>query len=646
MRIHFLISTTLFILFTLIWILNYPDFEFKGTNFKDKFDNFQFTFPIILYFFKFIIGITLSLLFFSFIANIISSNVKTFFKNKFSDIFLIIVSWLIITSLILSITSLVYPNLFFSHKAWTNQYLALFLSITIVTSLSLSFFIKKNRIKTILLLSIIAFIKPMEIESLSKEKEYAPPKYKNVIIIGIDSLNTALVNKENTPFIHEFVNTSLHLPNTYTHVARTFPSWVTILTGDYPTSNGARLNLTNLELLNLKETLPYFLKKIGYKTYFSLDERRFSHIDSSFYFDKVIGPPETVDELVLSQLVENPMLAITSQLPLLKDLMPQLYNNRGSWKNYSPTSFSNELEDKIKNEGIPVFISSHFTLPHWPYKTKYNTSDSKDTYGKYIDSIKLADKQVHRYMEHLNKEGLLNDSIVFIITDHGESFGRNVDQPRNGNDSMNIPGHGNSIVSRSQFNVLLSLKVFREGNELKRTVKNKSFNFALTDITPTVFDILELPEPKQFDGQSIFKVKSQRSIPLESSLKPSFNSNGSINLKDTIRKGISLYNIDKQGRAVIKDTIYEDLVNIKQRGVIFDKWQLSIYPELNNSLFITDLEEEKLYKYSDFQNKVLAKALLKELCTLFSKDQFKDKSKYCKNVPYLLVNGNVDGKAI
>jgi len=644
MRIHLLISTLIFTIFTTVWLLNYPDFEFKGMNFKDKFEDFQFTLPIILDLIKFIAGIVFSLYFFSLIAFIFSKNINILSKKKFSNIFLIITAWLLITASILSVTSLSYPNLFFSHHSWANSYLVTLLLLILFLSLLSSFIVRKNRIKTTLVIFPIILINLPTLNSLNYKDDKS--SQKNIIIIGIDSLNTSLINKENTPFISNFANKSLHLPNTYTHVARTFPSWVTILTGDYPTSNKARLNLTNLERLNLKETLSYFLKQQGYKTYFSLDERRFSHIDRSFYFDKIIGPPETADELVLSQLVENPMLAITSQFPFFKYFMPQLYNNRGAWKNYSPISFNKELEAKIKNEGIPVFISSHFTLPHWPYKTKYNTSDNKDSYGKYIDSIKLADKQVKRYYKHLENEGFLNNAIVFIITDHGESFGRKIDQPKNSNNSMNIPGHGNSIISKSQFNVLLTLKVYSDGNEIKQDIKNRKINFALSDITPTILDLINYTPNKHFDGRSIFKVNEERFFPLESSLKPSFNANGAINLKETIRNGISLYNIDERGRVVLKDSLYSDFIKVKQRGVIYKKWQISIYPELDDSIFITDLENNYLYSFNDFEKKELATILLHNLCSLFAEDDFDAKAKYCKQKYNLYLNGSMYGKAI
>jgi len=645
MLIHVFLSACMFIIFTLLWLCGYNDFTFIDTKSSGLLEKFSFNTVLILEQLKFITGIFISIYFFSLIASCFQSNLRYFLKEKLSYSLSITLTWLFITLSILSITSFIYPNIFFSHSAWTTPYLISFTLTILIFTLSLSFIIKKNRIKTIIIFSLVAgSIIPLKID-ISIDGNRTNSK-KNIIIIGIDSLNTNIINKKNTPFINNFISTSLYLPNTYTHVARSFPSWFTILTGKYPSSNKARLNLTNLKTLNLKETLPYVLKQYGYINYFSSDERRFCHIDESFHFDKVIGPSVTINELLLSHFVENPMLAITSQFPLFKYLTPQLYNNRASWKNYSPSSFNQELEFEIKNKGLPVFISSHFTLPHWPYKSIYNTSDHKDTYGKYVDSIKLADQQVHRYYEHLRNEGFLNNALVFIITDHGESFGRIIDQPINSNSSLNIPGHGNSIISKSQFNVLLALKEYRNGKEVNLKIKNRELKFALTDITPTILDILNIKVKNKFDGESIFRVKSERTIPLESSLKPSFNINGSINIEKTINNNINLYDIDEQGRAVLKNNYYSDLVKIKQRGVLFEKWQISIYPELNNSIFITDLEENYLHNFDEFENKEISKDLLRKLCSFFSDDEFDAKLKYCENEPYLLMNGNLNGKAI
>ena len=94
------------------------------------------------------------------------------------------------------------------------------------------------------------------------------------------------------PFLQSFIDKSNYLPITYTHIARTFPSWITILTGNYPITNKARLNLTDFNQINLKKTLPYYLKAAGYVNYYIQDERRFNNIDERLYFDKIIGPPQ------------------------------------------------------------------------------------------------------------------------------------------------------------------------------------------------------------------------------------------------------------------------------------------------------------------------------------------------------------------
>ncbi|WP_171041480.1 MULTISPECIES: sulfatase-like hydrolase/transferase [unclassified Pseudoalteromonas] len=628
--------------------MNYPSFEFKGTNFKDKLESLSLSLPLLVDIIKVILGLLLSILFFSIIAYTITHNLKVLAGHNLSRLSSASLTWALLITLTLGITSYQFPYLFFSHETWVRVYIQLPTLCILILLLLSSFFIKQNRLLASMILVFGIFSVPINLESSSPKlplRNKSTFKKKNVVIIGIDSLNTRLINSKNTPFISSFVNTSIHLPNTHTHVARTFPSWFTILTGNYPTTTQARLNLTNLNNLNLENTLSYILKKEGYTTYFSLDERRFSHIDESFYFDKVIGPSETVSELLIWQLVDNPFLAVTSQLPIFTYFLPQLQNNRGAWKTYSPPRFNKELEEEIKNTGKPVFIAAHFTLPHWPYKTKFNTTDNKDTVSKYLDSVKLADKQVERFHSHLKSEGILENALIFIITDHGESFARKIDQPENSSDKINIAGHGTSIISSSQFNVLLSFKEYNKGVEIQHTQPNTDFNYALTDITPTILDRLNINLTRTLDGSSIFKVSQERFLPIESSLKPSFNVDGTIDLASTIKQGISFYEVNELGRAVLKNKFYPQLVSIKQRGVIFDKWQLSIFPELDHAAFITDLDNNYLYNLNDFYDKEITFLLLEKLCSLFSEDTFQAKAMYCKEKPYLLVDGKTHGKA-
>lgn len=627
MIIHFLISTFFFFISLYFWWANLIPFEIKGNSIKSKLNNALSSTPFIIEVGLFIFGVFLSILFLALVANVISLNLNTIVK-KASPVFSYIFSWLIVLILILGLSSYEYPELFYSHYVWSQLNILVPTSLLITFIILSSFWIKKNRFKaSLILIPIITLWIPSQIftPSLSQSKSK-----KNVIIIGIDSLNVRLINKIDTPFIDSFVSTSTHLPNSYTHIARTFPSWVSVLTGNYPITNHARLNLTSFDKLDIKKNLAYYLKEEGYKTYFSLDERRFSHIDKRFFFDYVIGPPATAGEFLFSKLADIPLLVLTAKLPIFKSLMPHLHNNRAVWTTYSPEKFNLELEENIQNTGMPVFIASHFTLPHWPYKIK-NNNTTRSSFDKYFDSVKLVDKQVKRFVTHLYNEGFLENSLIFLITDHGESFGRKIDMPTNKHNLTNTPGHGTNIVSSSQFKVLFSFKEYMNGTLVDHSIPNKYLNYALTDIAPTIIDLLNLKDNREFDGKSIFKVQQQRLIPLESSLKPLFDEQGEIDLNKTVKQTVNLFEVDSLGKVIFNNELYSEVVKSKQRGVIEGKWQLSIYPERNNEIYITNLEEDMLYNQQELNDESLMTRLIKGFCNTFSSEISEAEINHCNS---------------
>ncbi|TMP03195.1 hypothetical protein CWC11_14555 [Pseudoalteromonas sp. S3178] len=635
MIINIFISFLFFFLSFYHWYSHLSTQNLNIKSLEQKLSNAFFNYAFMLEVLIFMIGILLSIVLIGFIGYVASDNLKKLSKNKLSTTFCLVVTWAALLTATMSLSSYFYPDLFFSHPSLGSE-LTLVASLAFVLAQLLITTINTKRIK-IMVVTVVTLIAAPEIPNLTFQENTQEKKMPNIFIIGIDSLNQNEINSTRTPFLYDFINKSTYLPHSYTHVARTFPSWVSILTGDYPLKNKARLNLTNFDRIDLTKTLPYYLNKAGYKNYFIQDERRFSNIDERFFFDQVLGPPATAAEFLLSKLVDLPLLALTSKLNFFHYFMPHLQNNRANWVTYDPRRFNKEISSNLYAVKEPVFIASHFTLPHWPYKINNQTTHLNNNYDKYLQSIEMADKQVSHYIKLLKNKNLLNNSLVFIVSDHGESFARSEDIPNHNHNlkSLNLAGHGTSIVSNSQYKILLTFKYFKDSTSANLGEFNNNLNYALSDITPTILDILDLNVERKFDGNSMLKVKEQRDMPIESSLQPMFNSKGTVDVNGTIEQNANLYEIDSSGKMIVKDELYQKAVNSKQRGVIFDKWQLSIYPEHNNEIYITDLKNHNLYTYAEFYDKNLRKNLLNKLCQLYSEEALKANIEPCLSLSYI-----------
>jgi arylsulfatase A-like enzyme len=300
-----------------------------------------------------------------------------------------------------------------------------------------------------------------------------------------------------------------------TPLARTFPAWVSILTGRYPQTTGALVNLLPRESLHTGPTLPEILREHGYHTVYAIDETRFSNVDQSYGFDQALTAPIGASDFVIPLLADIPLanLAVNSRAGKL--LFPHLYANRGAAMTYDPNRFIDRIRDGLHTER-PLFMAVHLTLPHWPYTwadTRHLPEDGNDAnLAPYRSAIRRVDQQFGDLLQLLQRRGVLDHAIVVVLSDHGQALRQPGDlltagvpawiQARLGIDSM---GHGTSVLSPAQFRVVLGFKAFGAAAELLPPSGQIDVPASLIDIAPTLVDLLQI-SPPTFDGLSLAPV--------------------------------------------------------------------------------------------------------------------------------------------
>ena len=197
----------------------------------------------------------------------------------------------------------------------------------------------------------------------------------NVILIGIDSLRTdrvSLVDQETglTPNISEFLGSAAVFNRTYTPLARTYPSWMSILTGQYPRTNGVRYNLTPMSSVAREASLAWRFREQGFDTMLAMDERRFANIDAKHGFDTEIGPEMGAGDFLLAPVTDSPLPNLLQATPIGRAIFPFNHVNRAVDRLYHPDRFDRAIAAKIavRSASRPLFLVAHFCLPHWPYR--------------------------------------------------------------------------------------------------------------------------------------------------------------------------------------------------------------------------------------------------------------------------------------
>lgn len=338
------------------------------------------------------------------------------FKIKNKNIFIFSINiWLFCIFTLIVSNAYYFPNSAFSVLLYNSFFISLlfkFLLFTIimVTFVALLFSVNIRLLIILILLSSLLFFGLIVINNY-KNNNISYNNYKNIIIIGIDSLRPDFLSyfghEASTPFIDSFLENATVFGEALTPLARTFPSWTSILTGAYPKDHGVRTNLTKQNKLSLSHTLPNILKQQGYKTIYASDEARFSNIDEHFGFNEVITPPMGMNDFLIGTLNDFPLSNLIMNTAIGSWLFPYNYANRASYINYDPDSFLKRLSYSLQKSlkwKQPLFLSVHFCLPHAPYSWKDLPEKDFLIRERYQASIERVDTQLKDFFDLLQKK--------------------------------------------------------------------------------------------------------------------------------------------------------------------------------------------------------------------------------------------------
>jgi predicted AlkP superfamily pyrophosphatase or phosphodiesterase len=436
----------------------------------------------------------------------------------------------------------------------------------------------------------------------------------NIIIIGIDSLRPDFLQSfggnNSLPHIEQFLHQSIVFKEAYTPLARTFPAWVSILTGQYPLHNGIRTNLGDQSQLDLSHTLPALLHQAGYHTIFATDESRFSNIDQRYGFDQVIIPPIGFNDFLLGTMNDFPFSNLITNTRLGKYLFPNSYANRGVFTAYDPDAFTTALSTTLnKTPERPLFLAVHFCLPHFPYFWGRRIANDQSV-ENYKAALRQVDQQFNDFMTLLQTNYLLDNAIIVLLSDHGEALELSGDRvteeksfiPGVSQKTRQLPhfyppsmekeavnqsgGHGTDVLGLTQYRVLLAFALFKSHSITSHSIVERA---SLLDIKPTLLSFLNIID-KKMDGRSLKPLMLGSKLPtehlfIESDFSPKAIRTVHPEIKQVIFEGIDYFQIDPiTARVVVKNDMMKLILSSKQYADLYQDWILALYPETNNHM--------------------------------------------------------------
>ena len=597
--LHLLLFLSILMQEAVLLVLSRIDFFKSGkvaSSFKSQ---FEVILPIILpYLLAFVSFLIILYVFFAWSNFQIFSFLKRRINKKksFNRITLLDISiFLVVNSLfvfwVVIFNSLLYPSsvhAFGEFVNYTPRFANIFFGIFFFLYFSFLLFslYKLNKIRQFFFLSFLFLVLISYNFYCSFRSEYLPinsdkNRGLNVIVIGVDSLRYDFLKSEYVPHISKFFENSISFPYAFTPLARTYPSWMSFFTGRFPVHSGVRYNLIERKFLSHDIlTLPSYLQKYGYYTVHAIDESRFCNIKREDGFDELIHPVTGVPDFILGKFHDFILFNLFLNNDIGRLLFPVINRNRAVAHLYNGDSFIKDL--KLSLHGLAnkerFFLAVHFCMPHWPF---VSAGIGKGEFGKnfipekqrYELMLRKADHQFEQLIQALNTSGLMDKSLIIVLSDHGESF-------------YPYWGHGTDLRDPAQNRIVLAIKP--PGHTVGQ---RKDLIVSMVDLYPTILSFLGLPYPEGYhlDGIDILDDSNiQRSSPifLETGFHL-FHANGtSFTLVEMVRKGLEYYQVDpKSGLITVKPKYHDSIIHSKQFGVLQNDLLLVYHAENRKTPF-------------------------------------------------------------
>jgi arylsulfatase len=335
----------------------------------------------------------------------------------------------------------------------------------------------------------------------------------NIIYIVIDTLRADALScygngTAATPNMDSLASDGILFENVFSSSSWTIPGTATLLASRYPSS--LNMFFSNSRLPEETALVSEVMKQQGYVTAAVIGNplvneklgfnQGFDYFDcwANGFYEKLAGV--RVADYIVKQTLKRKKIRHMKEsqefFPWLGFSGPQfLYFKRVTYRR------GEEITDQavgLIRKMIPAsfFLYLHYLDPHEPYLkhpyeflpyTEYPAETKREQLvRRYLEEVEYSDKQVGCLIRELKDRGIYRDTVIILTADHGEQFYE----------------HGKLGHSRSLYNEELRIPLIIKGIDGEKRVRI-SRPISAVDILPTLFDILGIGIPSDFEGRSL-----------------------------------------------------------------------------------------------------------------------------------------------
>lgn len=330
---------------------------------------------------------------------------------------------------------------------------------------------------------------------------------RNILLITLDACREDCIsfNKnygfDITPNIDRIASEGIVFNNCFSPCVMTKPSLSSAFSGRYPLI-AVDIKEDSVMVRKHIELLPEILDECGYNTY-GLNANPFLKpnfgLMRGYDYDETSGYPQTYGYYLPS---------------IFRDIIQfvkgsQLGKHLGVGTTHSSYWITERIKEILKQSDEPFFLWAHYLDPHSPYildnpyindRDAFNNNvdllierlkikkEYAELFRRYIEELTLVDHLVGEIVTVLEKNEIEKNTIIIISADHGEEFGEH------GNTT-----HGHSLHHET-VHIPLIIKFPNSYNFNHKIIEE---NVSLTDITPTILEIVGETPSSQMDGKSL-----------------------------------------------------------------------------------------------------------------------------------------------
>ena len=450
----------------------------------------------------------------------------------------------------------------------------------------------------------------------------------NILVIALDSMRPDHLSwkglrhpypRATTPNIDRFLDDCVWFGQAFVPLCRTYPSWMSVLTGCWPPTHGIRFDLPPRDsVLPRVPTMAQTLQRAGYKTAFFLDNTNFAWMEPEVGFDVIVQPPHNAVDFYISSVQPRSILYyyfLNNRLGFLYE--PGLRINAAYRAIYKPEPMNREIArflGRMRYE--PKFFQAiHLCSIHVPFCVSYPSSTwfapsfgpvpNRFGYRPLLDQIlekretgrefspketswiftqemnlydaltRSADDSFGAILDAIKKAGLYDNSYIVFLADHGENLPEPGLRYRYGSST-----HGFFLWGDGDTHIPLAIKFPNQqhaGRRVERLVRT-------IDIAPTLLDAIGLPPLEKAEGVSRMADVEGRSDDRERWV---YAETGISTTKVFIRGHLAyeftnypqIHEVDPKTLKIYKKKRYEpNLVTAKDRMIRTERWKLISYP--------------------------------------------------------------------